>query len=76
MIFKKKKKDLLSGVHSLIGKKCIVTQSVDNTSGCGMVKIKKSFWAAKSMDGEKYAVGTRLLVVSSEGVKLICKLAD
>ena len=74
MVFKRKQKDLLNSVHRLIGKKCIVTQTVDNTSGCGMVKIKKSFWAAKSMDDRRYDVGTKLLVVSCEGVKLICRI--
>ena len=73
MFFKRKKNDPLAPVQRLIGKRCEVVESVDNKKGTGCVKIKNGLWAARALDDSSYSVGESLLVVSNEGVKLICK---
>ena len=65
--------EVKTNIDAIIGEKGIVTERIDNISGIGQVKIKGSYWAARSVDGTNYEVGDVLTVIAIEGVKLICK---
>ena len=59
---------------SIVGEKCVVTETVDNYAGCGLVKVKGQVWAARGVDDDDvFDIGETLYVVAIEGVRLICK---
>ena len=59
---------------SLVGKKCVVDEDINNNSGSGQVIVNGLSWSARAVsDGEIYEKGKILTVVAVEGVKLICK---
>lgn len=60
---------------SLIGKKGIVTQSIDNLAGTGQVKIAGQTWTARSESGEPLPKGTTVTAVRIEGVRLFVRAA-
>lgn len=55
----------------VIGKTCVVTQTIDNLSGAGAVSIGGKTWTARSESGERIAEGNLVCVKAIEGVKLI-----
>ncbi len=58
----------------LIGKECIVKESIDNISGTGSVSVSGKVWTARTESDEmKAQEGSRAVVVRIEGVKLIVK---
>ena len=58
---------------SIIGKKCIVVEKIDNFSGCGQVKVNGQSWSARAAYEENvFNVGEVLRVVAIEGVRLVC----
>lgn len=65
--------DGISDPALLVGKKCVVDEEINNSSGSGQVSINGMSWSARSVNDEAvYAVGEVLTVVAVEGVKLIC----
>ena len=61
-------------LESIIGEKCVVVEKINTFSGCGLVKVKGTQWAARgAYDDDVYEEGETLRVVAIEGVKLICK---
>ena len=70
MIFRKK----CSNIDAIVGKRCVVTEKIDNYAGCGQVKVKGQVWSARGVHEEDvFAEGERLNVVAIEGAKLICR---
>lgn len=61
-----------TNVDSLIGKEGIVIKELQAFS-LGQVKLKGQIWSAKPFDEKTIAEGTKVEVVSIEGVKLIVK---
>ena len=59
----------VTGIESMIGMKCRVTESLNPT---GMVAIKNEYWRAESVDGEIEA-GEEAEVVDSSGLMLKVK---
>ena len=60
-------------LESIIGKKCVVVEKIDNFSGCGQVKVNGQSWSARAAYEENiFNVGDVLRVVAIEGVKLVC----
>lgn len=60
-------------IEDIVGEKCVVLETIDNYAGSGQVKVKRTEWAARSVDDEDvFYAGTVLRVVAVEGVKLIC----
>ncbi len=58
---------------NIVGKRCVVTEPVDNYAGSGQVKVNGQNWSARSAyDEDKFEVGDVLNVVAIEGVRLIC----
>ena len=70
---KKGKQEREFNPDNIVGKRCVVVESVDNYAGCGQVKVNGQSWAARSArDDEKYEVGDNLVIVAVEGVRLVC----
>ena len=58
----------------LIGKECVVRESIDNVLGAGAVSVDGKVWTARTAhDDIKVPEGSRAVVVRIEGVKLIVK---
>ena len=65
--------DRESYLESIVGKKCVVVEQIDNFAGCGLVKVNGQCWAARSAyDDECFEVGETLSVAAIEGVKVVC----
>ena len=59
--------------ESIVGKRCVVTEKIDNFAGCGQVKVNGQGWAARSAyDDVVFEVGDTLNIVAIEGVRLVC----
>ena len=58
----------------MIGKECLVRESIDNVLGTGAVSVDGKVWTARTESDEtKAQEGARAVVVRIEGVKLIVK---
>ena len=58
---------------SIIGKRCVVLERVDNFAGCGQVRVNGQSWSARgTRDDDVFEVGDTLSIVAIEGVKLVC----
>lgn len=61
-----------TNVNSLIGKKAVVIQEIDNLAQTGQVKISDIEWMARTaLDGEKIPEDTIVIIKEIKGVKLI-----
>ena len=59
-----------------VGRKGVVTATVDNQQGVGLVKIEGSVWSARSVSGEVLPAGEQVVVERIEGVKLMVQRAE
>ena len=62
-----------TNANSLIGKKAVVIQEIDNLAQTGQVRINDIEWTARSADDEKIGEGTVVTIEEIRGVKLIVK---
>ena len=62
-----------TNVNSLIGKKAVVIQDIDNLAQTGQVRINDIEWTARSADDEKIGKDTVVTIQEIRGVKLIVK---
>ena len=60
-----------TNVDSIIGTEGYVTESIDNLSAAGRVKLGGMYWTARSTDGNPIAKDTLVRVERIEGVKAI-----
>ena len=61
-----------TNADALIGKECVVTESIDNINGSGAVKISGQIWTARSADDSvTIEQGQVVRVKEIQGVKLI-----
>ena len=73
VFYKNSSADKSISLEDIIGEKCTVVETVDNYSGCGLVRVKGTEWSARSVDDDDvFKVGQTLKVVAIEGAKLIC----
>ena len=56
-----------------IGKTALVVESIDNTKGCGAVKVNGSVWTARSADGNPVEENEQVIIEKIDGVKLIVR---
>lgn len=68
-----KPKEVITNVYTILGKKAIVSQEINNEKGQGQIKIDGDVWSAKSENDEKIEIGTPVEVLSIDGVKAIVK---
>lgn len=65
LVNKISKKDVVpTNVYSLIGKKAIVTESIDCTTGKGQIKFEGEVWSAKSKEQINIPAGSEVEIVS------------
>jgi len=62
-----------TNVYSLVGKKAIVTEDIDWTTGSGQIKFNGEVWSAKTKEQVNIAKGTEVEIESIEGVKALVK---
>ena len=61
-------------IDSIVGEKCVVTETIDNFAGCGQIRVKGQLWSARGFfDDDVYESGETLRIVAIEGVKAVCK---
>ncbi len=68
-----KNNNVQTNAFSIIGKKGIVTQTIDPISGKGQVKVGSEKWSAKSLNDSKIEEGLEVEVVEIDGVKAVVK---
>ena len=67
----KSDKKVATNAYSVIGKKGIVTQDINETHGIGQVKVAGEVWSAKTTDGSIIEKGTQIEVIKIDGVKAV-----
>ena len=67
------KEKVKTNAFSIIGKKGIVTQTINPITGEGQVKIGSEVWSAKSSEDVKIEKGLEIEVLDIDGVKAIVR---
>ena len=61
-------------VYTILGKKAIVSQTIDNLKSQGQIKIDGDLWSARNEDGDEIiAEGDTVEVISINGVKAMVR---
>ena len=60
--------------ETVIGKEALVTSTIDNINATGSVTINGLEWTARSVNGEIIEKGTKVIVESISGVKLMVNI--
>ena len=61
-------------IDTIVGEKCVVTETIDNFAGCGQVRVKGQLWSARGLfDDDVFEAGESLRIVAIEGVRAVCK---
>ena len=60
-----------TNAYSIIGKKGIVTQDINETVGIGQIKVAGEVWSAKTIDCTNLEKGTEIEVMKIDGVKAV-----
>lgn len=66
-------KTTATNADALIGQEALVTESIDNLSGKGQVKLCGKVWSARSEDDAPIEATAKVTVLRIEGVKLIVR---
>ena len=67
----KSDKKVVTNAYSVIGKKGIVTQDINEAHGVGQIKVAGEIWSAKTSDGSIIEKGTQIEVIKIDGVKAV-----
>ena len=67
----KSDKKVATNAYSVIGKKGIVTQDINEAHGVGQIKVAGEVWSAKTTDGSIIEKGTQIEVIKIDGVKAV-----
>lgn len=59
----------------VIGETALVTEEIDNTMATGQVQVDAQIWTARSAHGVVIPAGSRVKVLSIQGVKVMVELA-
>ena len=62
-----------TNVYSLVGKKAIVIEDINSTTGNGQIKLDGQVWSAKTKEQINIPKGTEVEIESIEGVKAFVK---
>ena len=64
----------IATIDTIVGEKCVVTETIDNFAGCGQVRVKGQLWSARGLfDDDIFEQGENLRIVAIEGVRAVCK---
>ena len=69
----KRSKDVKTNVDALIGRKCVVSETIDAASHTGRVAIDGDDWKAVECDGKTVQKGEEVEVVSRDSLVLTVK---
>ncbi len=68
----KKKDQIRSGAQSLVGKRAVVTESIDNLHAKGAVQVNGQFWSAKTADDDvQISKDSVVMIREVDGVRLV-----
>lgn len=67
----KSDKKVATNAYSVIGKKGVVTQDINEAHGVGQIKVAGEVWSAKTTDGSTIEKGTQIEVIKIDGVKAV-----
>lgn len=67
---KRRGEQVKTNADAIIGRKAIVTETIDNLAGTGYVRIDGDLWKSVSQTGAVIEVGTEVTVVSRESIIL------
>lgn len=62
-----------TNVYSLIGKKAVVIEDIDWTTGSGQIKFEGQVWSARATEQVNIPKGTEVEIEKIEGVKAFVK---
>ncbi len=77
-LFKKfsAKDNLQTNVYTILGKKALVSQTIDNLKGQGQIKIDGDVWSARNETDDIISEGEAVEIVRIDGVKAIVKKSN
>lgn len=67
----KSDKKVATNAFSIIGKKGLVIQDINEEHGVGQIKVAGEVWSAKTSDGSVIEKGTQIEVIQIDGVKAV-----
>lgn len=67
----KSDKKVATNAFSIIGKKGLVIQDINETHSIGQIKVAGEVWSAKTSDGSVIEKGTQIEVIQIDGVKAV-----
>lgn len=67
-------KETPMNAYSIIGKKAVVIEEIDSSLGTGQINLSGDIWSAESTNEEKIPKGTKVKVISIEGVKAVVEV--
>ena len=70
---KMKPKEVPTNVYTILGKKAVVSQAIDNLKGSGQIKIDGDIWSAKSESDEPIEEGASVEILNIDGVRAVVK---
>lgn len=70
---KMKPKEVPTNVYTILGKKAVVSQAIDNLKGSGQIKIDGDIWSAKSENDEPIEEGASVEILNIDGVRAVVK---
>ena len=69
----KNNQDKELNLQTIVGKRCVVVETIDNFAGSGQVRVNGQGWSARAAyDEDVFEIGETLSIVAIEGVKLVC----
>ena len=70
----KQKDQIRSGAQALVGKRSLVTETIDNLHATGAVQVNGQFWSAKAVDDDEIIRKDTVVMISEvDGVRLAVK---
>lgn len=69
--FTRKDKKVETNAYSIIGKKGLVVQDINNTLGVGQIKIANEVWSAKTENDTVIEKGAEVNIIKIDGVKAL-----
>ena len=73
-VFVVKRSRTVATIDTIVGEKCVVTETIDNFAGCGQVRVKGQLWSARGLyEDDIFERGESLRIVAIEGVRAVCR---
>ena len=70
----KQKDQIRSGAQALVGKRALVTETIDNLHATGAVQVNGQIWSAKAVDDDEIIRKDTVVMISEvDGVRLAVK---